>query len=174
MKGKKPMNCKHCQDALPNLLLDPTAAENAETRTHLDGCAKCARDLASVDATLALLDDWQAPGISPYFDQKLAVRLREAQTESAAGWFERMKMRLLFNTGHQFRTASVAGVVFALVIGGGGFGIATLQHTPPVRVSAAVNDLQMLDKNEQALQQMDQILQENTTDSDSDASLPHS
>jgi hypothetical protein len=53
-----------------------------------------------------------------------------------------------------------------LLVGGGTFvGLSNLsapQNGP--RVSAAVGDLQILDKNEQAFQQMDQLLQDDTPD----------
>jgi hypothetical protein len=39
-------------------------------------------------------------------------------------------------------------------------------------VSATVNDLQVLDKNEQALQQLNQMLQETAPTDDSDAATP--
>lgn len=153
------MNCKLCQDALPSLLLDPAARAHAAARAHIAACAACAQDLASLQATLALLDAWQAPEVSPYFDQRLAVRLREMQSAPAPGWFERLRTRLQLNTGHQFRPAMAGAFALVLVVGGGSFGIATLQHPRAVQASAAVNDLQLLDKNGQALQQMDQLLQ---------------
>jgi hypothetical protein len=55
-------------------------------------------------------------------------------------------------------------MALVLIAGGGSFGISTLSHPNPTQgapMSAAVNDLQILDKNEQALQQVDQLLQEN-------------
>ena len=55
-------------------------------------------------------------------------------------------------------------MALVLIAGGGSFGISTLSHPHAMQVapmSAAVNDLQILDKNEQALQQVDQLLQEN-------------
>ena len=112
----------------------------------------------------ALLDTWQAPEVSPYFDQKLAVRLREEQAAPAPGWFERLRTRLLLNTGRQFRPALAGAMALVLIAGGGSFGILTVSHPHTTQVapmSAAVNDLQILDKNEQALQQVDQLLQEN-------------
>jgi hypothetical protein len=168
------MNCKLCQTALPNLLLEPAAPANAAARAHIATCAGCARDLASLQATLSLLDTWQAPEVSPYFDQKLAVRLREQLSAPPAGWFEQLRTRLLFNTGRQFRPALAGTLALVLVVAGGSFGIATFQHPRPVEVSAAVNDLQIMDKNEQALQQVDQLLQDDAPASGSDTALPQS
>ncbi len=157
------MNCKICQAALPDLLLGSAASANAAARAHIATCAVCARELASLQATLSLLDTWQAPAVSPYFDQKLAVRLRELQSAPPAGWVERLRTRLLLNTNRQFRPALVGAMALLLVVGGGSFGIATFPHPQPVQASAAVIDLQLLDKNEQPLQQMDELLQQNAS-----------
>jgi len=168
------MNCKLCQDALPNLLFDPAAPANAAARAHIATCADCARDLASLEATLSLLDAWQVPEVSPYFDQKLAVRLRELQSAPPAGWFEQLKTRLLLNTGRHLRPALAGALALVLVAAGGSFGIATFQHPRPVEASAVVNDLQLLQRDEHALQQMDQLLQEDAPAADSGAALPQS
>jgi anti-sigma factor RsiW len=163
------MNCKACQTAFPDLLLDPAAPANAAARAHIAACADCAQQLRALEATVALLDTWQAPEVSPYFDQKLAVRLREEQAAPAPGWFERLRTRLLLNTGRQFRPALAGAMALVLIAGGGSFGISTFSHSRTNQVapmSAAVNDLQILDKNEQALQQVDQLLQENAPTED--------
>ncbi len=167
------MNCKICKAALPNLLLDPGAPENDAALAHIAACPSCAQQIASLQATLALLDTWQAPAVSPYFDQKLAVRLRELQSAPPAGWFEQIRSRLLFNTGRQFRPMLAASMALLLIAGGGSVGIATFQHSRPVVASAVVNDLQLLDKNEQTLQQVDQLLQDAPAAS-SGAALPQS
>jgi hypothetical protein len=162
----KTMNCKICQDALPTLLLDPTAPENAAARAHIAACAACARELDALEATMSLLDTWQAPEISLYFDQKLAVRLREEQNAPAPGWFEQFKTRLLLNTGRQFRPALAGAMALLLIVGGGTVGIATHSSNQPIHPAATVNDFQILDKNEQALRQFDQMLQETPSDID--------
>ena len=110
-------------------------------------------------ATMDLLDQWKAPNPSLYFDQKMAVLLREEQAKAPAGWLERLRQYLLLNTGRQFRPALAGGLALALLMGGGGYlGVTALQHPNPVQASAAVDDLQILDRNEQAIQQMDQLL----------------
>jgi hypothetical protein len=160
---RKTMNCKTCQADLPTLLLDPAAPENAAARMHIDSCSSCASELAALQSTVLLLDEWHAPAVSPYFNQKLAVRLREEQSTPAAGWLEQLKTRLLFNTGRQFRPAMGGIMALLLIAGGGSIGLHDLSHShlQPVQASAAVNDLKILDSNEQALQQMDQLLQDN-------------
>jgi hypothetical protein len=155
------MNCQTCHVELPEFLLNPAAA-SADVLTHLSSCPACRKEFDSVQATFALLDIWQTPEPSPYFDQKLAARIREEQAMPPAGWFERLQNRFLFNTGSQFRPALVGTMALILLVGGGTFaGISNLPaHHEKAEVSAAVGDLQILDKNDQALQQMDQLLQE--------------
>src|SRR5580698_10470504 len=158
------MICHDCQSALPDLLLDPASSSNAAARAHLDTCAACREEFNSLNATFALLDLWQAPEPSPYFDQKLAVRLREEQAIAPAGWFERIRTRLLFNTGRQFRPALAGALALVLLVGGGTFAGITGSHLGRVEASATVEDLQILDKNDQALQTMDQLLQDDNSD----------
>ena len=177
MDAMETMNCKICRNALPTLLLDPAAGDHAAARAHLAACAECARELASLEATMKLLDLWTAPEVSPYFDQKLAVRLREEQAAPPAGFWERMRTRLQLNTGRQFRPALAAAMALVLIAGGSGITLSTLNSPPahPVAMSGAVKDLQILDKNEQALQQVDQLLQDNApADTDSGAATPQS
>ena len=154
------MNCKDCQSVLLDLLLDPGAPSHVAARSHVESCAECTREFKSIEATFVLLDTWKAPEPSPYFDQKLAVRLREEQARAPEGWFERLKSRLLFNTGRQFRPALAGAMALILLVGGGTLAnLSDFGHSTP-QASATVQDLQILDKNDQALQTMDQLLQD--------------
>ena len=169
------MICHDCQSALPELLLNPAASSNAAAREHMKSCPACNQEFQSLEATFALLDSWQAPEPSPYFDQKLAVRLREAQAEAPAGWFERMKSRLLFNTGRQFRPVLAGALALVLLVGGGTFAdLSGFHFFGSQQVSATVNDLQILDKNVQALQTMDQLLQDDGSGDDGVQTPPSS
>ncbi len=163
------MICKDCQSVFLDLLLDPSAPSSAAARSHIESCTDCKKEFKSLEATFALLDAWEAPEPSPYFDQKLAVRLREEQAMEPAGWFERLKARLLFNTGRQFRPAIAGALALILVVGGGTFADLSGFSHPSPHISAAVQDLQILDKNDQALQTMDQLLQEDGSADDAAA-----
>ncbi|MEO6909603.1 MAG: hypothetical protein ABI158_01595 [Edaphobacter sp.] len=164
------MICRDCQSALPELLLNPAASSNAAAREHLKSCTACNQEFQSLEATFALLDTWQAPEPSLYFDQKLSVRLREEQTAPPAGWFERMRSRLLFNTGRQFRPAVAGALALVLLVAGGAFAdLSGFPHAEKAQVSATVNDLQILDKNDQVLQTMGLLLQDDGSNSDAAA-----
>jgi hypothetical protein len=163
------MNCRDCQSALPDLLLDPAAPASVSARAHVDSCAECRQELESLQATMSLLDAWKAPEPSAYFDQKLGVLLREEQNRAPAGWFERMRTRLLFNTGRQFRPALAGALALALLIGGGTFADLIHVHSGVAETSPTVTDLQVLDRNDQALQTMDQLFQDEGTADDPSA-----
>ncbi len=169
------MICHNCQSALPELLLDPAAPSNAATREHLNICPACRQEFQSLEATFALLDSWNAPEPSAYFDQKLAVRLREEQAQPSAGWFERLRSRILFNTGRQFRPAMASALALVLLAAGGTYAdLSGYPHSSKPQVSATVNDLQLLDKNDQALQTMGVLLQDDGSNDDSTTSAPPS
>jgi hypothetical protein len=169
------MICYDCQSALPELLLDPAAPSNAAAREHLKSCPACNQQFQSLEATFALLDTWQAPEPSPYFDQKLAVRLREEQMLAPAGWLERLRSRVLFNTGRQFRPALAGALALALLVAGGAFAnLSGFPHPAKAQVSATVNDLQILDNNDQALQTMSLLLQDDGSNNDGPAASPSS
>ncbi|MBS1801483.1 MAG: hypothetical protein JSS95_16850 [Acidobacteria bacterium] len=167
------MICRNAKSALPELLLDPGAPSSTAVRAHVDSCAECRDELRSLEATFSLLDEWKAPEPSAYFDQKLAVLLREEQARPPAGWFERMRSRLLFNTGRQFRPAFAGALALALLIGGGTIADFSARSGGGHGVSATVTDLQVFDKNDQALQTMDQLLQDDSSPDDG-ASQPGS
>ena len=167
------MICKDCKFALADLISDPTAPAPQGVRVHLASCPDCTREFDSMKSTFALLDHWQAPEPSAYFNQKLSVRLREEQGLAPAGWFEKLKLRLLLNTGRQMRPALAGGLALLLVAGGGAvLDLSTISHPHPP-ASATVQDLQILDKNEQAIQTMDQLLQPDSSGNDA-GSLPSS
>ena len=82
------MKCNEMQGMLPDLaagLTEPSAA----AREHLRGCADCAAKLEKFRKTMALMDEWEAPEPSAYFDTRLAARLREekaAEASRSTGW----------------------------------------------------------------------------------------
>lgn len=159
------MNCTQCQAALPDLLLDPETRQAITARTHIAACVACEQELLQLQATFAMLDTWVAPEPSPWFDGRLMARLRDEQAAQPESFFERLRSTLLFSTGRQFRPVLAGALALALAISGGT--ALTLSHTlhpGTVEASATVQDLQIIDRNDQALQTMDQLLQDDPGD----------
>lgn len=157
-------NCKDCRSHLPDLLLDP-AAVPAGVAEHLSACTECATELKELRATFAALDTWTAPEPSAYFDTRLHARLREAQAAEPEGFMERVRSFLMFSTGRHLRPALTGALALALAVSGGSVvGYRGLHPVPPT--SATVNDLKILDNNAQAIQQMDQLLDDSSDDQD--------
>ena len=169
-------NCKDCRTHLPDLLLDDAyTTAHPEFKEHLAACAACRTELAELRSTFALLDEWKAPEISPYFDVRLKVRLREAVAAPPEGFWERTRSFFLFSTGRQLRPALACALAFVLLIGGGGT-FANFYHAansmPPVADSATVNDLKIMDNNVQAEQQLNQLLDDSTPSANDGATVP--
>lgn len=133
------MKCEEIRERMPDVAAGfgvPTAEESS----HLASCTACAEQLKGMRATMSLLDEWQAPEPSAYFDVRLQARLREEMAKPQAGWL------------HWFRRPVLAAAL--TVILGVGLGV-FLTHDdnvrPPqtsvVEVGSAVDDLQTLDKN---------------------------
>lgn len=164
------MDCKTFQKELPELVLNPAAASNAAAVAHLATCPPCEEDYTSLMATITAMDVWQAPEPSPYFDQKMAVLLREEQAAPKLGFFARLRDHVLFNTGRQFRPAVAGALALVLLLGGGSYtSMMKLGALNSPQVSATVEDLQILDKNETTLQQMDQLLQDDEANDEANA-----
>ena len=78
------MTCKEVREHMLDAAQENSVAGLDE---HLSSCASCARELESMRQTMALLDEWQAPEPSPYFDSRLRARVREAAAEPRS-WLE--------------------------------------------------------------------------------------
>src|SRR5579875_3121356 len=145
------MNCKTCQTHLPDLLLESGyEAAHPDVAAHLKACEICAKELAELRATFALMDAWTAPEPSPYFDSKLRARVREAADAQPEGIFERLYAFLTFSTGWHLRSAVAGVLMLVLLIGGGTFAGLKFADQPAPQPSATVNDLKILDNNAQA------------------------
>ena len=154
------MDCKTFANELPDLVLTAGSKPSLAAVAHMKVCPPCAEEYLSFQQTFGLLDSWQAPEPTAYFDQKLAVLLREEQAKPKMGWFERLETRLKLNTGRNFRPAMVGALALALMVSGGS--IANLSSGARVTPTAAspspaLRDLQILDKNEQAFQQLNSL-----------------
>src|SRR5919197_5736659 len=80
---KSATNCSQVREYLLDLAENQNAAP-AEVRQHASACSACAAELASLKATMNLLDEWHAPEPSPYFDSRLQARVREERARESA------------------------------------------------------------------------------------------
>lgn len=143
------MKCNEIRELLPDLAAGLVAAE-PEVNLHLRSCTGCAGVLDELRKTMALLDEWQAPEPSPYFDVRLQARLREEAAKQQHSWFAWLRRPVV---------AVAAAVVLVVGVSLGGWieknrsatmpgPIATIPGTP-------VSDLQELDKNHDMLSDSD-------------------
>jgi len=137
-------NNNEINELLPDLAAG-LAPATPEVNEHLRSCAACTETLAEFRKTMALLDEWQAPESSPYFDTRLRARLREESASQLAGWWAWARRPAL---AVSLAVVIVAGVsIYRMeqkktVTGqNGGDNFATIDP------GTAVGDLQTLDKN---------------------------
>ena len=156
------MNCNEFSKELPDLLLTAGSVPSPAAVAHLNTCPPCTEEYLSFQQTFGLLDSWAPVEPTPFFDGKLNARVREIQAAPPMGWLERMQSRLLFNTGRNFRPAMAGALGLALLLGVGGGSFVSLDHHAgsAVESSATLNDLQILDRNDQAFKQMDELQQD--------------
>lgn len=111
---------------------------------------------------MAVLDEWQAPEPSPYFDTRLQARLREEMARPQSAWLNWLRRPAW--------SMSLAAVLFAGAIGLG-IGIShrsyivqieSIATKPPslglpVQPGSAVGDLQALDSNDDLYADFDML-----------------
>src|ERR1700689_2982581 len=79
------MKCDEIRERMPDLAAGFSQPTRDEGK-HMESCGACAQQLQALRATMALLDQWQAPEPSPYFDVRLQARLREEMAKPQASW----------------------------------------------------------------------------------------
>ena len=160
------MICREVKANLPDLLLAPKSV-SAAVRAHVESCAACGKELKALEATMALLDTWTAPEVSPYFDTRMAGLMREEQQAAPAGWLERIRARMLFGNHVNLRPLAAAALALIVAVGGGtyaGFGGFSTPKPAAVQASPVIKDLQSLDENAQVFQQLNSMDQQDAGD----------
>ena len=137
------MNCERFRDQMLDALQGTTPAELEE---HARACGACAQKLAALKQTAALLEEWPAPEVSPYFDSRLRARLRE-QATAPVGWWAWLRKPVL---AAALTLGMAVGV--GLLIPGAPEPVtqSPVQTHPQVKAhpGSAVADLQTLDQNQ--------------------------
>ncbi len=135
------MKCHEIQEMMPDLATGQSGI-TCEIDQHLQSCQGCSTMLTEFRQTMALLDEWEAPEVSPYFDTRMQARLREgaAKAQPAAwfGWLRKPAMAL------SLAAVMVMGVTW---FRNDGYRHKTTEAVATVP-GTAVGDLQALDKNE--------------------------
>lgn len=141
------MNCERFRDQMLDALQGRVSAE-LQLEDHVRACPACARELAALKQTSALLEEWPAPEVSPYFNSRLRARLRE-QAAAPVGWWAWVR-----------KPALAAAFAILLVAGIGVLdlskpqtkvlqGPVALRPQPKAHTGTAVADLQTLDQNQE-------------------------
>jgi negative regulator of sigma E activity len=143
------MKCTEIRELLPDLAAGLASAPPG-INDHLRSCTECAGKLEEFRKTMALLDEWQVPEPSPYFDTRLHARLREEAAKQPRSWFAWVRQPAI---AASFALVLVAGVTLYQVE-------RNREPKPPVQVASvdpgtAVSDLQVLDKNQDLLADSD-------------------
>jgi len=142
------MKCEEIHEMMPDLA-SGLMGMTREIDAHMAGCGACAGKIEEIRQTMTLLDEWQAPEPSPYFDVRLQARLREEMARPQAGWLAWFRRPVL---------AAALTVLLAIGVGlffGKNKGIynsddeiagmdSQVQFAEP---GTAVSDLQALEKN---------------------------
>jgi hypothetical protein len=160
------MICRNIKAKMPDLLLDPKSVSE-DVRAHVAGCVECAQELRELQATMAAMDAWEAPEVSPYFDGRMGALLREEQQNPPAGWLERFRARLMFGDKISLRPVAAAALALVVAVGGGMYGVFTdhAAPTPAQQQSQVIRDLQSLDENAQVFQQLNSMDEQETGES---------
>ena len=137
------MNCNDVRENLIELLAEGPA--DAAITAHVKECSACSRELDELRKTIALLDEWEAPGPSPYFLTRLQAHVKDVKEErksASEGWF-----------GWLRRPVWAVSLATVLVTGGVFYQLnAPKNPTQPPIISpaptgTAVGDLEALEKN---------------------------
>lgn len=137
------MNCDEIRERMPEVSAG-FGELTADEDKHLASCDACTKQWKEMRATMALLDEWQAPEPSPYFDMRLQARLREEMAKPQIGWLQ------------WFRRPVLAAALTVLMGVGVGLMVTRTSNPsrPPIAAAdglggpgTAVSDLTALDKN---------------------------
>ncbi len=141
------MKCEDIREQMFDLMTGE-GPRAPEVQSHLDGCVACSAELASMQQTMALMDEWQAPEPSPYFDTRLNALLREEKAKAA------QKSNWLFDWFR--KPVLTAAAAIAVIVGAGVYaGVQQVRQkdTPDVVAAGdpAIHDLQTLDKDQDVI-----------------------
>lgn len=135
------MNCNDVRENLIELLTGGQA--DPQVTAHVSQCKACTAELASLQDTVALLDEWEAPEPSAYFLTRLRAHVKEEREKAPAArwvaWLRRPVLAVSLAT-----MLAAGGLLYRLVD-------VTHQQSEAPAVGTAVADIDSLDKNHDLL-----------------------
>jgi predicted anti-sigma-YlaC factor YlaD len=142
------MTCDDVRELLPDLAagFGEVAPDVTE---HLKACAGCETTLNEFRQTMSVLDEWEAPEPSPFFETRLQARLRDEMRRQPGfmQWFRKPALAL------SFAILMVASVT--LVYTGKNSTKPSTESAKIIEPGSAVSDLQALDKNDELYSDFD-------------------
>src|SRR5512146_2009920 len=141
------MNCNGVREFLPDVA-SGVAVASAETQVHLRECPQCATQLENLRRTLALLEEWQAPEPSPYFDTRLNARLREEMAAAPGrSWLAWLRKPALAGSLVALFFVGVSLFLHEQNLNNSPSAVTSWEINVTAQPGTAVGDLQALDKN---------------------------
>lgn len=144
------MNCNEIRERMPDVAAGFSEATPDDGK-HLEGCSACAEQLKAMRSTMAVLDEWQVPEPSPFFDVRFQARLREEMAKPAASWL------------YYFRRPVMAAALTVILGVGVGMFVSkgkmsdSRQPMAEMEPGTAVSDLQALEKNNEMYADFDML-----------------
>ena len=137
-------------DEIKDMMLDVAAGAGEATpamNEHLLGCTDCMEKFAGMQQTMALLDEWQAPEPSPYFDTRFAARMREERAKpQRSAWASWLRAPVL--AGALALVLTMVGGVNWFTSRGASAPNGPVSQAVVAPPGTAVGDLQELEKDE--------------------------
>ncbi len=175
VEGSTKMTCHDMKEQMPDLLFGLDVADGASqhgaeekelsaAKAHLAACTDCAQELAELQATMAIMDEWTVAEPNPYFLTRLSARLDEERDAAPVSVWEKIRARFVYGSRMTMRPVAAMAMTVMLLIGGGAYLGLTTWDAPAVQPpaqAAVVHDLQTLDNNAQLLDQLETMSNQN-------------
>lgn len=142
------MKCNEICEVMPDLAAGLSVAA-PDVNEHLNACAGCSAKLEEFRQTMTLMDAWQTPEPSPYFDVRLMARVREEKAKPV-GWFAWLRKPALAVSLAVLMVMSATLIRVDYGTKGSNDNVATVAVP-----GTAVSDLEALDKNSELYSDFD-------------------